>query len=185
MKRILLLGLLAGATPGLALAQDIDTRRDMDTRNTLFGPVAGNQEFSISGSGTSGQDFDRTDLSLSGEWGWYFTDRTLFGVRQGVSFADRVDGSDWYASTRGYTNHHFGQEAWRPFVGASVGINYGDEIDETGFAGLETGLKYYVQPETFITGRVEWQWFFDEATEAEDTFEDGAFVYNVGVGYNF
>ncbi|MEX0730353.1 MAG: hypothetical protein WED00_09230 [Aquisalimonadaceae bacterium] len=185
MKRIFLLCLLAGATPGLTLAQDPDADTRRDIARTDVGPTTGSQEFSISGVGDSDQDFDRTNLNVSGEWGWYFTDRTLFGVRQGLTWIDSGDDSDWNGSTRAYTNFHFGASNWRPFLGASLGGVYGDRVTDSGFGGLEGGLKYYVQAETFLLGRVEYQWFFDNADEVDDAFDDGAFVYNIGIGFNF
>ncbi|PYG01236.1 hypothetical protein D893_02067 [Thioalkalivibrio sp. ALE21] len=53
------------------------------------------------------------------------------------------------------------------------------------FAGLEGGLKYYVLENTYVLGRMEYQWFFSRSSDAEDAFRDGAFAYTVGLGYNF
>lgn len=60
-----------------------------------------------------------------------------------------------------------------------------DNISMDLSAGLEFGLKYYVLEGTFILGRAEYQFFFDDGDEAEDNFDDGAFAYVIGIGYHF
>ncbi len=62
---------------------------------------------------------------------------------------------------------------------------YGDGVNDSGFAGLEFGLKYYVLEKTYILARAEYQFFFDSGSSAEDNFDDGAFAYTFGMGFNF
>ncbi|WP_240673308.1 hypothetical protein [Chromohalobacter israelensis] len=151
-----------------------------------IGPRTGDREFSLSGTGSSSKDFDNGNFGVSGDYGWYLSSRTLVGLRQSVNFAD-VEGDDnvWNGSTRGFADYHFGQGAARPFVGASLGGIYGDAVKDTGIAGLETGLKYYVLPTTFIQARAEYQFLFDSGDSAEDNYDDGAWAYTLGMGINF
>jgi hypothetical protein len=37
----------------------------------------------------------------------------------------------------------------------------------------------------FIFGRIEYQFFFENSDQADDAFEDGQFVYSIGVGFRF
>jgi len=155
----------------------------------LAAPSDGDREFSLSGTGTSDKDFDNSSFGVSGDIGWYTSSNLSLGIRQSVSYAD-IKGEDatddfWNGSTRGYANYHFGGGNARPFVGASLGGVYGDGVNEGGFAGLELGLKYYVLESTYILGRAEYQFFFDSGDEAEDAFDDGAWAYVIGVGFNF
>ncbi len=84
------------------------------------------------------------------------------------------------------TNYQFLNDRARPFVGASLGGIYGDGINNSAFAGLETGLKYYVQTKTYFLSRVEYQFLFDSTSDASDAFQDdGVWAYTVGLGYNF
>lgn len=178
MKRYLLIGALVAASPGLAWAQNY--------ASDAFGPEAGDYEFTISGSGTSEQDLEQGTFSTNAELGWYLTDQLEVGIRQGLSWSGVEDGDDlWSGSTRGFVDYHFGEARLRPLVGASLGYAYGDTVNETFFAGLEAGLKYYVLPHTFVLGRAEYQFYFDEAEGADEAFENGAFVYTLGIGYNF
>lgn len=154
-----------------------------------LGPTVGDREFSISGSGNSEQDFDTGSLSVTGDLGWYVTERWVLGIRQSVNYASvkgtSIEDDFWNGSTRGFADYHFGQNAWRPFVGGNLGLVYGDGVKDTGLAGLEGGVKYYVLPKTFISGLAEYQWFFDSSDDVDDEFEDGAWVYSVGLGFNF
>lgn len=155
-----------------------------------FGPEEGDKEFSISGTGSGDRNFDSGSFGLTGDLGWYLNDRMVAGVRQSVNYAS-IEGESivddfWNGSTRGYLNHHFMTDRARPFVGASLGGVYGDGIENSAFAGLEAGLKYYVQKKTYFLARAEYQFLFDSTDDATDAFQDdGAWAYTVGLGYNF
>lgn len=154
-----------------------------------FGPNTGDREFSLSGTGGGDEDFDNSSIGLSGDLGWYLQPNVVVGIRQSVNYAD-IEGESasddfWNGSTRGYADYQFGQHKFRPLVGASLGAIYGDAVKDSGFAGLEAGAKYYVLPKTYFLGRMEYQWFFDSSSDSDDAFEDGAWAYTVGIGYNF
>lgn len=178
MNRKFLLGLLIAMTPVLAVAQD----------TYGAGPEAGDRELILSGTGSSANDLDGINFGLQGQLGWYYTDQLEFGIRQGVNYADVPEDSDniWNASTRGFADYHFiVSPRARPFVGASLGFAYGESVDDSAYAGLEGGLKYYVRANTFIVGAAEYQYFFNNLGDIGNAFDDGAFVYTVGVGYLF
>lgn len=154
-----------------------------------IGPQVGDREFTLSGTGSSDKDFDSSSFGISGDYGWYLTDRTLAGIRQSINFAD-IEGEDlsddfWNGSTRGFVDYHFGRGAARPFVGASLGGIYGDGVKDTGIAGLETGLKYYLLATTFVQARAEYQFLFESGDSAKDNIDDGAWAYTFGMGLNF
>jgi hypothetical protein len=184
MKRYLMIGALACAIPGMAMAQDYGSRA-----YTEYGPSQGDREFSISGTGSSEDDFDNSSVGISAEIGWYLSEQMVAGIRQSVNFADiegeQFDDDYWNGATRGYVDYHFGDAALRPFLGASLGYAYGDGVNDSFFAGPELGLKYYVLPDTFVTGRAEYQFYFEDADDADEAFDDGAWAYTIGVGFNF
>lgn len=179
-KKITASLILVGALPFTAIAQQ---------GQTAYGPDAGDREFSISGTGSSDDDFDNSNFGIVGDLGWYRSENTVWGIRQSLNYSD-VEGADltddyWNGSTRGYFDYNFGSGRMRPFVGASLGYVYGDGIDNSFFSGLETGARYYVLEDTFILGRAEYQWFFDNSSDVDDRFDDGAWAFSLGVGYNF
>lgn len=170
---------ILGALPLAVAAQSPD-----------FGPQEGEREFSLSGTGSSDRDFNSSNIGLTGDLGWYLRDNLVAGIRQSLNYAD-IEGEGvtddfWNGSTRGYLNHHFLEDRTRPFVGASLGGIYGDGVKDSAFAGLETGVKYYVRSKTFILGRVEYQFLFSDSDEVTDAFQDdGIWAYTVGLGYHF
>lgn len=178
MSRKFLLALLLGMAPMLAVAQGTPG----------VGPEAGDRELILSGTGTSANDLDGLGFGVLGGLGWFYTDQLEFGIRQGVNYQDVPNDSDnvWNGSTRGFVDYHFiASERARPFIGGSLGYTYGKRVNDSPFAGLEAGLKYFVRPKTFIMGAAEYQYFFDNLGDIDDAFDDGAFVYTLGIGYLF
>ena len=162
--------LLAALSPAVALAA----------------PSAGDQEFTLNGAGSSDKSFDDTVLSVQGSWGTYLDESSLWGVRQLVNARDSEGESVQFdGATRVFYDYLLGSGNMRPFVGVSLGMIYGEEVDETFSAGPEAGVKYGVNDSTFVQGRVEYQFLFESASEADDRYDDGAFFYSVGLGYNF
>ena len=170
---------LLGVLPMVASAQPL-----------VAGPHQGDREFSISGTGSSDKNFDSGSFGLTGDLGWYLQNDLVAGIRQIVNYAsiegESIKDDFWNGSTRGYLNYQFLHNQARPFVGASLGGIYGDGVKNSSFAGLETGLKYYVAEKAYFLARVEYQFFFSSSSDASDAFQDdGAWAYTLGLGYNF
>jgi hypothetical protein len=147
---------------------------------------AGERSFTISGTGSSDKNFDSTAFGATGELGWYMTDFAELGLRQSVNVftAEHADDT-WSGSTVGFFDWNFGQAALVPFLGANIGGIYGDGVSNTGVAGLEGGLKYYVKDDTFINFGVQYEFLFNDTDDIDNRFNDGAFFYSIGVGFNF
>jgi len=153
---------------------------------TFAAQQAGDRSFTISGTGASDKNFDSTNFGTTAELGWYLSDPLELGLRQSVSVlrAKHADDS-WAGSTVGFVDWNFGTNTLVPFIGANLGGIYGDGVHDTGTAGLETGLKYYVKDKTFIAFNVQYDWLFDKSNDIDNRFDDGAFFYSIGVGFNF
>jgi hypothetical protein len=149
-------------------------------------PTEGTKEFTLSGAGSSDKEFDNNAFALDASFGHYLSSASEIGIRQSVGVSDS-EGSDsqWNGSTRFFYDYHFGEGKLRPFLGLNIGYIYGESVEETFIAGPEVGLKYYVLPTTFITAQVEYQFLFESAHDADSRFDDGAFAYGVGIGFNF
>lgn len=159
-------------------------------QSTDVGPIAGDREFSISGTGSSDQNVDSGSFGVTGDLGWYLNHQMVAGIRQSLNYAsiegESVSDDFWNGSTRGYINYQFLDDRARPFLGASLGGIYGDGVKDSGFAGLETGLKYYVRAKTYVLARAEYQFLFSSTDDATDSFQDdGIWAYTLGLGYNF
>ena len=155
-----------------------------------LGPTQGEREFSISGTGSSDRNFNSGTFGVTGDMGWYLDNDAVAGIRQSVNYAsiegESIDDDFWNGSTRAYYNYQFLADRARPFVGGSLGAIYGDGVKDSTFAGLETGVKYYVQTRTYFLARIEYQFLFRSTSDASDAFQDhGAWAYTVGLGYNY
>lgn len=190
-RKMALAVLLVAGLPAMAAAQSgqHSSQHSGHGFGSSIGPSVGDREFSISGTGSSDRKFDSTSFGVTGDVGWYLRDEMVLGVRQSINYAS-IEGENltndfWNGATRGYLNYHFGSASARPFIGASLGLVYGDGVNNSGFGGLEGGIKHYVLPSTYILGRIEYQWFFESSSDVNDNFSDGAWAYTVGLGYNF
>ena len=162
------------------------TPAEIPASSIAYAPTLNDLEFTLGGSGSSNTDFDSSLGGLSFSVGKYFSDTLLGSVRQSVNYSNPNVGSDsWSGSTFFALDQHFGTGALRPLLGLNVGRIYGDNVQDTWAAGLETGVKYYVQPRTFIYVIAQYAWLFEDGNEIDDTFDDGQILWSAGVGFNF
>lgn len=145
---------------------------------------AGHHELILGGSGSSDESFDGTILSANGSLGYFLTDHLEALVRQDMKYSERKAGDDlWNGGTRLGVDYHFNIGPVYPFLGASVGYLYGDTIEEQFVAGPQAGFKFFANSTTFILGMVEYEFFFEDTDHAEDNYDDGRFVYTLGIGF--
>lgn len=147
-------------------------------------PGAGDWEFTLGAQGVNDKDFDNGAASLGTSFGYMFNEVFQVSLRQNVTYSDFGD-SDWNGSTRVAADFHLPMGRFRPFLGANFGWVYGDSIDDTLAAAPEVGFKYYIHDDAFIMGIAEYQFFFEDAGDADDAFDDGQFVYGLGIGLRF
>lgn len=134
----------------------------------------GDWELTLSGSGSNNHDFDTGGFTTTGSLGYFFNENVEVGVRQGIIWAD--GGSSWSGDTRVFVDYHFDMDQWQPFVGLNTGYLYGDEFNDTWIAGPEVGVKYFLNSTTFIQAMMSYEFSLDES------FDDGAFFYGLGIG---
>ena len=157
-----------------------------DYRANVFGAVKGDWEFTLGGSGGSNKDFDDSLGGLNLSLGYYLTDGLELTVRQSANYSNGSGGGAEYdGSTFVALDYNFGTGRLRPFVGVNFGRLYGDNTNETWAAGVEGGLKFYVQPKTFLFVLANYAWTFEDADNVTDAFDDGAVLWSAGVGFNF
>ncbi len=145
----------------------------------------GDKEVTLSGTAANGTDFNGVTAGVNGSIGFFITDNLELGLRQTVTYSDIGVDSALNGSTRVALDFHFDLEALQPFVGVNFGYVYGDAVNDTFEAAPEGGIKWFVNSTTFIFAMVEYQFFFDSADEADNAFEDGQFIYTLGIGFRF
>lgn len=149
-------------------------------------PEAGDRSFTLSGTGASDKNFDGNSFGVAAEVGTYYDEHLLWGVRQSINGTAGEDVNDaWNGSTRVFADYHFGTSDLRPYVGANIGGIYGKSVKETGSAGIDLGVKYFVKEKTFIAFGAEYQFLFDDGDDIDNSYDDGAFFYTLGIGFNF
>ena len=142
----------------------------------------GSRIFTLSGGGSSDQDFNSSTASIQLGLGQFFTDHLAIGVRQDVNFADISNDNDWNASTRLGLDFYPITGRFAPYIGANIGYIYGDVVKNQFIAGPNVGVRYFVNDTTFLTLGLEYQFLFEDSDEAQDTYKDGRFVYELGMG---
>ncbi len=173
-------------TTTLAVPVFAQTQRNNTTVNN-WGPEAGDWEFSLGGGGTNDKNFDNGGFNVDAELGKYLTDDFAVAVRQSWNYTEVSGDSVWSATSRVAIDYYIPlfDDHLRPFIGANLGYVYGENVDDTWAAGPEAGVKWYVKDETFIYGRAEYQFLFEDGDDASDNFDDGIWLYTVGIGFNF
>jgi hypothetical protein len=148
------------------------------------GFAQGDKEVLLTGSGVSDRDFDSTGLSAQGSLGYFFTSRIEGSFRQSFTFTNvESGGSIWTGNSRVAGDYHFDLGRFWPFAGANIGYVYGHNVSDSWVAGLEGGLKFFVNNTTFLLGSLEYQWFLDN--DDHSSFSDGQWVYVIGIGFKF
>jgi len=157
----------------------------MAPRSTFAYFEDGDKEITLSGTAANGNNFDGVVAGVNGSLGFFVSDQLELSIRQTITYTDIGVGSALNGSTRVAVDFHFDAEALQPFVGANFGYVYGDAVNDTFEAAPEGGVKWFVNSTTFIFAMVEYQFFFDSADNADNAFDDGQFVYTLGIGFRF
>ncbi|MFA7430741.1 MAG: hypothetical protein WCZ23_11340 [Rhodospirillaceae bacterium] len=161
--------------PGAALAQTVD----------FAAPRMGQWEATLSGSGSSDNDFDNNTIGVTGSIGQYLHPNVLVGLRQTLNYSGTANDDVFTGATRVFADYVLPLGRWQPYIGASFGGIYGEGVNDTFAAGPELGVKYYADANTFIFVQTEYQFTFQDARDADEAFGDGGFFHAIGVGFNF
>ncbi len=145
----------------------------------------GDFEVTLGGSGSSDDNLDGTVFNIEAGLGYFITQNFEAVWRQGVSYADIPGDDNWNASTRLSFDYNFDLGNWYPYLGVNIGYLYGDTVEEQFIAGPEGGAKFFVNDTTFIIAGLEYQFLFEDTNDADDNFDDGRFVYLLGIGFTF
>jgi len=145
----------------------------------------GDYELTLSGGGSSDESFDGTVANVEAGLGYFMTPNFEVVGRQGISYADIPGGDKWNASSRISLVYNFDLETVYPYLGVNMGYLYGDMVKDQFIAGPEGGVKFFVNDTTFILAGLEYQFLFENVRDADDNFDDGRFVYHLGIGFRF
>jgi hypothetical protein len=146
----------------------------------------GTFELTLSGSGASNRDVNSGNFAVQASIGYFVINQLEILGRQTINYNDPdIGGTSVSASSAVAVDYHFDLDRFQPFVGAAIGYAYGRNTNETGFAGPEAGLKYFVNNTTFLYGLVQYQFFFKNGDQLTVNFDNGSFLYAIGIGFTF
>lgn len=135
----------------------------------------GDWELTLSGAGSNDQDFRTGSASINGSVGYFLSKELELSVRQGVVWGD--GGSAWTGDSRFAVDYHIAlNDRWVPFIGANIGYQYGDSIDDSWIAGPEAGVKFFLNSTTFVQVLASYEF------DLNNGIDDGAFFYGLGIG---
>jgi hypothetical protein len=182
-NHLLKLALLVAGLPLAALAQTTAS----DVTMAQYGPHGGDKEITIGGNGSTNRALNNSAGGGTASFGYYFDNAWEGVIRQSLSYSNPQgrNGNTWNGETVGAIDFHLIQQGpVRPFVGANLGWVYGSPRN-TAAAGLETGVKFYVLPRTFIFAMVDYDWFFRHDKAIASRITTGIYNWSVGMGFNF
>jgi hypothetical protein len=184
---IIALGLLLSALPPLTRAQSSSPGpAPVAVTDDTYGPLANENEFTLSGGGSGDKHFNNSLGSLDLSLGHYVSDSLEIVLHQTASYANVPGtGASGIYSTRVALDENLFTGPFRPFAGINFGGVYGNGVTDTFAAGLEGGVKYYVMPKTFVFALLDYSFLFRSSNQISDRFGNGAFFWNAGVGFNF
>jgi len=149
----------------------------------------GDWELTLGGTGSNGPDFNGTSFAMQGNLGYFLSKELEVSLRQSIGYSDLTsqsgDGSAWVGSTRIALDYHFDFGRFQPYIGAQIGYVYGDGVKDSFQGGPEGGIKFFVNSTTFIQFSVEYQFFFDQDSDASAAFSDGQFIYGLNIGFRW
>jgi hypothetical protein len=148
------------------------------------GFAQGDKEIQLNGSGVSSHNFDSTIFSLQGSIGYFLTPNIEGSFRQSLGVSSIENGtSSWNGVSRVAGDYHLDLGRFWPFAGANFGYAYGHHVADGWEAGIEGGLKFFVNNTTFFIGMIEYDWFL--TGNGNNGFDNGQFVYVLGIGFKF
>jgi hypothetical protein len=143
------------------------------------GPVAGNWESTLTGTGQSDDDFDNSNFGLTGSLGYYFNKNFIVTFKQGVGANETGDSTLVNGRSVLQAAYQWDLAKWQPYLGINVGGIYGAGIEDNAIVGPEGGIKYFVNESTFIFGSIAYEVPVDECCK------DGIVPYSLGIGFDF
>lgn len=104
---------------------------------------------------------------------------------QEVSFVDIPQEKVWDDSTRLVADYYFGSGEIVPLVGISMGYIQKEDEEDQIVARPKIGLKYFMNPNAYLYGLLEYQLRFQHDEDLYDVYNQGQFVYGIGLGLSF
>lgn len=167
MKKSIMAVLVLALFAGFAMSAKADS---------FNGFQKGDWALTLSGGGASTKDLDDSSFTLNVAPSYFLTNEFELGVRQLAAYNDGFTGA-----TTAFLDYNIRLENHKlvPYVGVNFGYSYGENVSDAWRLGPEVGLKYFVNDTTYLYGNVAYEF------DLNDGFDNGGFVYGVGIGFKW
>lgn len=147
-------------------------------------PVLNDNEIEFGGGFFHARGSDTGALNLDASYGYYLSPDWQVGFRQGLNINFIDDARDvWTATSAPFLNVHFPlSDNVVPFFGGFLGLVWNDR-DVTGTLGPNTGIKFFLNDQTYFTTKYRYEWFFDSVRSAAPNRSQANHIVNFGIGF--
>jgi hypothetical protein len=141
-------------------------------------PATGDWELTLGGAGNIPDSNENlASAAFQGSLGYYLTDQFEVGGRQGLIWNNV--GDTLTATTQAFLDYNFNAGSpLVPFIGANVGVMYGDGPNDF-YGAPEAGIKWYIREKTFILAMAEYRFLIRDGG-----FSHGNWALTLGLGVN-
>lgn len=143
----------------------------------------GDWELTLAGTGAT-RSSGETAIGVQAGVGYFLTNQIELSLRQQVVWTDIETAGAFQGQTKLAADWNFTLGRFQPFIGGEGAFQYGDLISDSLEAGPEAGVRYFVNPTTFIYLKAEYEFFF-RTGRSGDTSDDDQFNYTLGLGVRF
>jgi len=149
--------------------------------------VAGDWELGIGGA-ANGSDGSSGMAAVAGSFGYYLAPDRGLQLRHRSLYVDH--GQDRSVATLELGFEFgiplaLGDGGWRPFVGPTVGLAFGESINESPTLGVIAGLRYFVQPRAALSTSFHYNHLMTTTEDQTEIYSDTLVGWSLGVSLLF
>jgi hypothetical protein len=143
----------------------------------------GDVELTLGGLAST-PDFEHGDLGATFSLGRHLGDDTAVVLRHTATWADRGEDTS-LGLARVDFDWRLAGARFEPFVGPSLGVAYGESINETLTLGLHGGARWFVQPRAFVQVVGSYDRLLTRTEDTTEIHRDELFTWSVAIGLLF
>jgi hypothetical protein len=143
---------------------------------------AGPFEVTFAASGDNNRGFTSGGADIGGSFGFFVLPFLEISARDAYSWENAGNGDNWENTARGAIDFNIPLGNLEPYFGANVGYFATHDLGSSPEAAPEIGLKWLFTKHVFIYGQAEYDFFW---RNSGNTFNNGEFVYGIGLGLRF
>jgi hypothetical protein len=151
-----------------------------------YGFRSGDWDLQLGGTGGSSRNWNGGNVAATASLGYLLTDNLELSVRQSLLVSDsRGSQNIKNGATAVAFDVNFATGPVVPFLGVNFGRLYGDTVVDSWNAAPEGGVKWFVKRDAYVLAMAEYAIQFEDISDVDNGWHDGAFVYTLALGLTF